>query len=772
MRVLRFFWVWFASAVLLLARSGFDSGMGLVTNRDLFAVRGVTGREVTWVRIRGLAESAGEGDNVSRAVEIDRQALRDLRARGVHTCVLLRRGDETWKSGFRPRQQGVGSRSPLDLREAFAHTRRLAASYGDLVDAWEIDNEPDIGFFADNADAYAAYHKALSLGLAAGRAEAGVAGGAPLGSRQNYTDPARILMAAPGLPPGPHFEQLLANGYLSYTEGFNYHHYGFSMDYEGVYFSFKDAVAQFSARPENQVYPARRLPVFITEWGYTFLDAYAAQTVAGRVRQWAFFRDVTKINHRLGVAAPMAFVAMAYYEQGMKEFGLVMPAQDQRMKHYGFALPKSEEAGGGRVKEYPAAGMVFTPGDFGMTQPEPWMQRIGEAGWHGEASPALAWLLAHGSPEVDLAAGTRWPLRKAAGSARAGLPEPVGGDWSARTPAASVVVLDMLPEEDALAVKTYQGYWLKTPLGNDAWSALAKLVAYNFGAEEARLRFSWPKGMAPLDADSGLFTTTLAAGERREIPVRLSVPAQVFSPGYVNLKAEVQFAGKAVAQTTYWASRFYPWPKGLVDRDAKNFTAFSARDAAENRSLLLNRKHASEEPALIEQGRWLVTPGVRVEDTPDGWRIHLDRLPGTAMRPAVAELPLPKNWHLPEGAMLSYDFRLVPVEGALELRTDNPDPGLRPLGGRFGDMAESYIRTERGHLFSTVPRLAPTQNWQRYNQNAENLTLHFLGRTPPPWRFSENRAAALVFFIRPKQLPAVFEVRNPHQARWVKAGHE
>ncbi len=765
---LRFLWVGLVSGTLLLARSGFDTGMGLVDNRDIFVSRGVTGREVEWVRIRAVAESGGEGDHPTRVLETDRQALRDLRASGVRTCVILRWGDEAWKTGFRVRQQGAGSRAPLDLREAFERTRRLAASYGDLVDAWEIDNEPDIGFFADNADVFAAYYKALALGLAAGRAEAGVAGGPPLSSQAKYTAPARILMAAPGLPPGPHFEQLLANGYLSYTEGFNYHHYGFAMDYAGVYASFQDAVAQFSKRSENRDYPARRLPVFLTEWGYSLLDGYEAQTVAGRVRQWAYFLDVTTLNHRLNVAAPMAFVAMPYFEHGMKEFGLIMPAADQRAAHYGFAVATREDAQGTSGKGYPAGGMVFQPEDFGATQPEPWMQRIGETGWRGEASPALAWLLAHATPEADSAAGLRWPLRKPAGAGQTGPAAAGAGDWTARTPAASPVVLDMAPGDDALAVKSYQGYWLRTPWGDDAWTGQAKLVLYNFAATEARIRFNWPQGLAPQQTDAGVFEATLAAGERREVPVRLSVSARVFAPSAVNLAAEVQFAGQPVVQTTYWASRFYPWPKGLAAKDVKDFTAFSAQDAAENRARLLSRPLAPEEPALVEQGRWLVTPGVRVEDTPNGWRIHLDRQPGVGARPAVAELPLPKDWRMPVGTMLSYDYCLTPLEGAQELRSDSTDAGLRPLGGRFGDMAESYIRTENGNLFSTVPRLVPTAKWQRYNQNAENLTLHFLGRTAPPWRFLDNRPAALVFFIRPKQLPAVFEVREPSLSAWAK----
>jgi hypothetical protein len=419
--------------------------------------------------------------------------------------------------------------------------------------------------------------------------------------------------------------------------------------------------------------------------------------------------------------------------------------------------------------------MVFHAEDFGGGGAEAWMGKIGEAGWRGEVSPALAWLMANGALEGSRASGNRWPLRKPAGAGLGRRPALATADWAARTPAASNVVLDMLPGADALAVKSYQGYWLRTAAGEESWSAEATLVIYNFGVSEARVRLRWPAGIQPAQTElsgAGEYAASLVAGERREIPVRLSVAAKVFAPSEVRLEAEVRQVGGKETETTYWAARFFPWPQGLEARAKRDFTAFSAQDAAVNREQLLNRAHAPEEPALVEHGRWLVTPGVRVEETPDGWRILIERLPGVGARPAVAELPLPLGWTMPEGTTLSYDYRLLAGDGASELRPETPEAGLRPLGGRWGDVAESYIRTENGNLFSTVPRLMPKDKWLRYNQNAENLTMHFLGRTSPPWRFLEQKPAALVFFIRPKVLPAVFEVRAPHQASWVKAGRE
>ncbi len=255
----------------------------------------------------------------------------------------------------------------------------------------------------------------------------------------------------------------------------------------------------------------------------------------------------------------------------------------------------------------------------------------------------------------------------------------------------------------------------------------------------------------------------MAAGERREIAVEVRARADEFLPTSARLAAEVRSGGaRTVAR---WATRFYAEPHGYVERTRDDFT-FTAGATAKNRELLLARPHAPEEPALRPDGRWLVSEGMRVEETPEGWRLHVDHFPGVGLRPAVAELPLPPGWRMPEGAVLTYDHRLTPAEGAVELRSDDPDARRRRQTGVAGAIAESYIRTANGNLFSTVPRLSPTEEWQRYNQSGETLTMLFLGRTRMPWRFADNTPAALVFFVRPTQLPAVFEVRAPHVATY------
>lgn len=80
-------------------------------------------------------------------------------------------------------------------------------------------------------------------------------------------------------------------------------------------------------------------------------------------------------------------------------------------------------------------------------------------------------------------------------------------------------------------------------------------------------------------------------------------------------------------------------------------------------------------------------------------------------------------------------------------------------------MMDVYFRTENGNLYQTWPRLRVSGDWTRYLESAENFTMGFFGRAELPWRFSENTPVALVFFLRPSELPAVFEVRNAEIVR-------
>lgn len=703
---------------------------------------GTAGEARSWLRIRGLNGLQCEPE----AVAAHREALAALRAKGYRLVCMLRWDPPHWTK-VRP-GKGVGSRAPLELREAFARGSYLADVYGDLVDAWEFDNEPDIPFFADNADVFAAYHKAVALGLGVGKPEKGskVEGGKG-GSEGNWNGERRtggslVLMAAPGLPPGPHFEQLGRNGYFSYTDGFNFHYYGFARDFTGVYEQFRAAVgasgAGRSVIPRGATAETRRWPVFITEWGYSLLDGVEGRTTEGRVRQWRFFQDVARQTERLRIAAPLAFLIPPYFEHNMKEFGLTMLPAPGRVD----ARPLLDG-------ELLAGGVSFRPEDFGAKAAEPWMKGIGEkwgdAGW--EASPALAWLEADG---------------RAAGKRRA-------RDWVVRTEAASPVVMDFIAGSATQPSKANDGYYLRDMdliTGPEAPRRLGRgvLVLYNFSDTAADVSLAWPAELLPVEAEGPVTGTwRLDPGERREIEVVASVEGDGYRPTEVGLAADVRVG--AARTTTRWASRFYPFPGGMTVAERRDFR-FAPEAAAANRRLLEKRWLAPEEPALRRDGRWLVTDGVAVEEIDGGWRFHITGFPGIGVRPAVAELPLPAGWRLEPGEVFCYRHRVLDGPGAVELAWDKPDPRRRRQTGNFGTIAESYFRTTDGKLFSAGSRTAPTGEWWRFQQGPESFGMRFLGRTTPPWRFEDNQAAALVFFMRPGRLPAIYEVRDPHVARW------
>lgn len=220
----------------------------------------------SWLRIRGLAVPTGA--DAAAELQRTRAALQDLRENGYRLIAHLRWSTDSWPGGTR---QPAVNRLPVDLRAPFERCRALAATYGDLVDYWEIDNEPDISFVQENPETYAAYLKACYAGIARGNVErrsknwkggkpeewktaaAGAPAGTPVSSfptSQISTFPARaasrVLMAPLALPPGPYFEAFVANGGLSYTDGFNYHFYGYAEDFSGVYHQFEAAITRLT----------------------------------------------------------------------------------------------------------------------------------------------------------------------------------------------------------------------------------------------------------------------------------------------------------------------------------------------------------------------------------------------------------------------------------------------------------------------------------------------------------------------------------------------
>ncbi|MBW8782760.1 MAG: hypothetical protein JF599_12865 [Verrucomicrobia bacterium] len=642
----------------------------------------------------------------------------------------------------------------------------MGKTYGDLVDAWEIENEPDISFVAENPEVYAAFHKACYLGVHAGIAEClesraessaqsslrGTDGprlrypvhaadpgrlslslsGAQSGmDGQNFSP--RVLMAPLALPPGPYLERLWSNGLASYTDGFNYHYYGYAEDFTGVYRQFENAVEQLSrvdaascrvAAGSSQRGRMPRLlskpfPVFLTEYGYGLLDGEARNTVEGRVRQWRWFADVVGQISSLKPEGPMAFVFNPYYEGNLNEFGLLMPKPADRGRRMAFdasMLGSSPSTSG---------SMHFTPADFGEDRLRPWMARIGQPMSGAEASPALAYLWDYAE---------RHPYRSR--------------PWTASVASPSPVIIDFVAEADMTQLKTAGGYGLtgrtEEKRTMDARTGRGRIILYHLGQAPITgdLKMMTAGGLTPV-VDRRL---TLVPGERREIPVELMVPAETFGEH----RLEVVFAPVEQEPAAVYATSLYPDTSAMMRRRVEAFD-FANERARSVRTALQARSLATGEPRLIASGRWLVSDGVRVDDDGDWWRFTVEHSPAEPLRPAMAELPLPSDFKFKPGMFLTFLYRAL----------GQPEAAGSRSSSWAGDSVDVYFRAANGNLYQVWPRLRPTPEWTSCEQSAQDFTVAFFGRAALPWRFADNQPAALVFFLRPARLPFVFEVWTP-----------
>jgi hypothetical protein len=653
-----------------------------------------------WVRLRGMS-----GLPAPTAAEDPRyQGLAALRQLGVNPVVFFAPGGRLWFRGSR--LTGGRPSYPVDLGEAYSYAERLAIDAWPNVAAWEIDNEPDLFWTADNAGTYAAYLKAVALGLRAGAREAAEAatGPGPRDPRAHAPAPALplILPGALAMTPGPYLEQLAANDFLSYIDGFNWHFYGYAGDFTGQYHQFETAVGELAAAraaaPGRGRLEAKALPVFLTEYGYSQLSPAAAATVEGRVRQWRWFKSVTEQMQALRVAGPMAFYLPPLFDGNLCEFGLTM-------------RPGS---------------MAFNPADFGAAQAAPWMAGIGTPVGGGEATPALAWLAAQPAPNR-----TR--------------------DWPVKVPAPSPVVMDFLPDDNLQTMKSWHGYLLKPGTGALRTGG-GELRIYNFSAETltGHLTVNAPAGLMTA-LGTGEATLTLAPWELVHVPVGFRLTAD----GLGAFPWEVGFvADRGQAPPAVFATKLYPNASTMTKEIAHRFdepaaNAAAAATTAANRRLLLDRPLAEEEPRLHPRGRWLVSDGMEVEEGAGGWRFNVTAMPAQPLRPAMAELPLPDDFDFPAAHLLLFDYQLAAAPG----------------GTATMDF-DCYFRTANGNLFEVLPRLTATAAWQNYAEAKENFTGMSYGRMNLPWRFADNRPVALVFFLRPKTLPVTLEVRAVELARF------
>ena len=340
-----------------------------------------------WVRLRGMTRLPDP--ILGMAADPEWRGLEALDRAGLKPVVFYEPGTVPAAAGTR-RPTG----HPLDLREAYAYARAVAQAAYPQVAAWEIENEPDLYGTMANPEEYAAFLKAVALGLQAG-SEAAERGAETSGFRNPKLQanmvrpppPARplILPGGLGLAPGPFFKQLEANDAFSYVDGLNFHYYSYPEDFSDEYRLFEDALLRSDGLPATGA-RRRLLPVFLTEYGYGLMSGEAARTVEGRVRQWRFFSVRAPQLQALGITGPMAFYMPPYFEAGTNEFGL------------GMARAGGGEQPGAGAGARRAGGLCFQPADFGLTVAPPWMRWIGTPVDDTEASPALAFLADQPAP--------------------------------------------------------------------------------------------------------------------------------------------------------------------------------------------------------------------------------------------------------------------------------------------------------------------------------------------------------------------------------------
>ncbi len=835
----------------------------------------LTGANGPWLRLRGMQDSMvadpngapyplWSGVNQGYGIAERRETLRQLRDRGFRVVSILEWSPASWPGGIR---SGGEERLPLDLKEAYNRCRALARTYGDLIEYWEIENEPDISFVWENAETMVAYVKACSLGLRAGnadRAEARERASAshqtlatrnqqpassdqPLATSNQPQPPASSLVMSPpfALPPGPYFAQMAANDYLAYVDAFNYHYYGFAEDFGAVRDRWIEALGEAeqvasrqslgtsyqppatshqSPSPSDQQL-ATRLPIFLTEYGFGLLDADARWNTAGRERQQRWFEKVLPAITDGKITGAMVFVLTPYYEGLINEFGLLanLPEGFDASKNPRWVAPNgevnsrkslvsSEQSSATSTQQpvpsdKPLATSLQLPvtsdqpldtratlvpvvldfvsgkdliqlkrynghlvvggdvsgrsGEFAIVvhqlgdQPVPGELTVTlEEGRLAEATPSLA------SRDQSLGSSPPPPAKDSARSDRqpATSPPPPPPRVALRSSQVAIPESNW-PDANTPIITTSNGetYAVSPALEFLAEAAVEasrqSLAARHQSVAASRQTLvSRPQSLEtsyqqPAPSDQSLATRLTFPSNELLATSHLKLTATIPAIRQDGVALRARFVPADGSRPVILETRLFPIQTGLSNVEVERFN-FPIEANRETAAALLARPLAEGEAALEPQGRWLVTPGVSVEELPNGWRFTVTDLPPEYLRPAQVELPLPPNWKWPADTFFNCSYRFV---------TDDP---------QRMEECETYFRTMAGNLYQVWPRWTAKNQPQSYLERRDNYTSSFFGRANGPWRFTEQQPASLVFMLRPRTLPAVFEITNPRLLRF------
>lgn len=755
----------------------FDTGLTVDEARDLLCAEGTPAPPTgSWLRIRGMTNARGreargsEGDPApvgvgEPAVKACRAALASLQKRGYRLVALLDWDTPRWVNGVRG---GVADRRvPVDLREAFEHCRNLAATYGDLVDWWEIQNEPDLAFVRDNAETYTAFLKACYLGVQRGRAVLPVAQG---------HDRSRVLMAPLALPPGAYFEAWARNAGLSYTDGFNYHYYGYAEDFSGIYRQFEDAVAQWGG------VRAARDPE----------TAHAASAMLDGRSVFALCFYPSTTGWKANVVGTFDFPAEAAAENA------------QRLRSRPLA---AEEPALG-----PQGRWWVTPGVTVEEKADRWRFRID--GWPpgvGKFAPKV---------ELPLPAGWTMPgdavlgfdyrlVREASDAITEKSPRPLTAEeQAARQKLPTVEVRAVSPDREAGPQLTGASPWptreLPVFLTEYGYGSLDRVTRQT--AEGRKRQRRWFESVGPqiralgiegamafelrpyLEADWLEFGLLIGEGLApkegwREQGDFLQPGAkwgrETVSPALADLLRQ----GRLPLVPRRWTVATPPATTVVID-----FVAAKGLSQAKlYGGYFLTGNYGRGEPAegqlaVYNFGKAPVTG--RLELSGSAWQLaggatarvlHLE--PGERrLVPVTVSTGRSQFIACPVGA----SFR-VGEEWGLEVPEPTTPPGAsaagvaapkppRLLRPREEPWETEYFqvcfRTANGNLYEVEGRVPASPTWRTALDRLDNFTPAFYARHLLPWRFAENRPVSLVLQFYPVKFPAVYEIYLPQVRRY------
>ena len=198
------------------------------------------------------------------------------------------------------RADHAANRFPDDLRDAYNFARAAGAHYHGLVQSWEIWNEADGGFSNEPGSDYAAFLKAVYLGLKAG-------------------DPQAIVLQNSLVVPAGHYEEsLYKNGTPGYFDVLNYHLYANPRDYPAI------QKAHFALLNR---YHVPNDPIWVTESGMSQHAVNGTLTEQQKRMQAEWIPKSYAMSFAAGTDRHFFFVFPHYMENG-GEFGVMDAAMN------------------------------------------------------------------------------------------------------------------------------------------------------------------------------------------------------------------------------------------------------------------------------------------------------------------------------------------------------------------------------------------------------------------------------------------------------------